>query len=81
MDKSSLVNVRYIEGEDKNKASFLCLASASQTLLSSESLNEEFNDETTQTKPTNNKNTLSPTQHLANKLRALTKSSEVKKNA
>lgn len=54
------------------------LASASQTLLSSESLNEEGHDEMLQTKLTNNKNSLSPTYQLANKFRILTKSSDVR---
>ena len=57
------------------------LASASQTLLSTESLNDELDTESKQTKENNNnnnaKNSLSPTYQLVSKLRTLTKSSEV----
>jgi len=47
----------------------LILASASQTVLSSESLNEE----------SQTKKSISPSQQFANKLRSLTKSSDVTK--
>lgn len=56
---------------------FSSLASASQTLLSSESLNEEAHDELIQTKLPANKNSLSPTYQLASKFRILTKSFDV----
>ncbi|CAF3710925.1 unnamed protein product, partial [Adineta steineri] len=62
---------------DVNVSGQFIIASASQTLLSTESLNEETNDEIIQTKTDNNhKKSLSPTHLLANKIRALTKSSE-----
>jgi hypothetical protein len=66
----------------RKKLSYIRLiASASQALLSSESLNEEPNDEIIQSKLNNNnpKNSLSPTHQLTNKFRGLTKSSDVKK--
>jgi hypothetical protein len=58
----------------KNSYYFRFPASASQTLLSSESLNEESNDEIKL-----NKNSFSPTHQLTNMFRALTKSSDVNK--
>ncbi|CAF3676261.1 unnamed protein product [Rotaria socialis] len=62
---------------DMNISGQFVIASASQTLLSSESLNEELNSENLQAKLNNiNKKPLSPTHQLANKIRSLTKSSE-----
>ncbi|CAF1392432.1 unnamed protein product [Adineta ricciae] len=61
---------------DINISGQFIIASASQTLLSSESLNVESTEETPPSKVNNNKTSFSPTHQLANKLRALTKSSE-----
>ncbi|CAF0752403.1 unnamed protein product [Rotaria sp. Silwood1] len=63
---------------DVNVSGQFIIASASQTLLSSESLNEESTDEILQSKSNNNtnKNSTSPSHQLVNKIRQLTKSSE-----
>lgn len=62
-----------------NCSFFFHLASASQTLLSSESLTDELNDDLGASKMSSQSKTpLSPTHQLANKIRALTRSSEVR---